>query len=101
MIQEHKLVKGTIEEILQYTTSQPNYIQICDLKEQLDTIGLEKISMVSYAEKTQNVDGVNGVNIAMKTLYVHIINEVQQEENNKKFLELVSKNLRRTAKNII
>jgi hypothetical protein len=47
MIQEHKLVKGTTEEIMEYITSQPNYTtpHIVDklyIKKQLDGIGVVK-----------------------------------------------------------
>jgi|LakMenEpi03Aug12_release.lakeMendotaPanAssembly.Ray.scaffolds.fasta_scaffold3523392_1 hypothetical protein len=46
MIQEHKLIKGSPEEIVEYITTQPNYTSSFggkpDIKEQLDKIGLEK-----------------------------------------------------------
>ena len=85
MITENKLIKGSPEEIVEYITTQPNYTSAfggkLDIKEQLDKIGLEKISMVFYLEKRSDTE------MALVSIYVHIIDVVEREKNNKKFLE--------------
>jgi len=50
MITEHKLIRGTPEEIIQYIVSKPNYkpTDRFDIKKQIDKIGLEKQSMIFY-----------------------------------------------------
>lgn len=67
MVTEHKLLKGTPEEIAEYITSLPNYTSglgnKLDIKKQLDNIGLEKLGMVFYL----------GTEMSLVSLYVHPI----------------------------